>query len=125
MDDTDFFEKPEGLAGVRGGEAMPPFVSWGFRLNRTSREFRPGAKRITGVAEQDVVNGVPTLTIEPDLDLAAAKLGDAISRITGGNDLWEPALVRELVGLPPSEFTLVTGAEFIRVTTQNSRKFNS
>lgn len=121
----DFHEESVvGAAGDLTGDPMPPFVAWRFKLNRESREFRPGRKAIGGVTETSVTAGVAAATILPDLEDVADALAANINYTAAPGNVFTPYLVRELGMLPPLEFTPVTGAAYVEVSSQNTRKFN-
>lgn len=52
---TDFYESPfvQPLVGAKSGEAMPPFVAFGYRTNRVRTDVRRGTKRFVGLLESD------------------------------------------------------------------------
>lgn len=121
--------------GLCTGEHMPDFVGWAFRLVRPTNLIRSGRKCFGRISESDVVNGV----VKPD--------GAGIDSTTWVNDLataletpWQAVLapatnykiciphsvnvapegeekVYELEGLYEA-----SAVEYVRVSTQNSRK---
>jgi len=120
--DFGSFSYPGTTLGTRAGEAQPPFVCWAFRLNRTSRVTRNGQKRIGGVSEADVQNGVASSGVLTPLDNAAIVMGTIID---GGFNAWEPVIVRltETAPIEPAVVNSISEGVYVRVSTQNSRKF--
>jgi len=120
--DFGSFSYPGTTLGERAGEAQPPFVSWAFRLNRTSRVTRNGQKRIGGVSEADVQNGIASSGVLTPLDNAAIAMGTVVE---AGLDVYFPVIVR-LTTTPPIEPDIINNISegvYVRVSTQNSRKF--
>lgn len=129
----DFIETVVSLAGTAdsGGETMPPFVSWGYKLVRSTKLTRNGAKRFTGVSEQWLTNGVPNSSFSANLAAVAAWLDDPIQVAeTGSEDF---TLTPVIVGRYPqgdanvgeldlSRINDVAVAQFRGVTSQVSRK---
>lgn len=109
------------VQGTRVGETMPKFVAWGFEYRRVNRGERSGAKRIGLISETDVDNGEAKSTFVATLTATATALGDAIQ--VGIVDTWFPVILERPV--PPSTswgFHDLSGVQYRRVTTQNSRK---
>ncbi|AXH78685.1 MAG: hypothetical protein [Circular genetic element sp.] len=120
----DFFEiLHTGYQGSAGGAAAAPYDCWYFRYSRESREFRPGRKSIGGISQGQTEAGAAVPAAIPLLNDLANALEDNLTRVAGGTDEWAPYLVREIVGVPPIEFTPVTNVGFAGVSTQNTRKF--
>jgi len=120
--DFGSFSYPGTTLGTRAGESQPPFVTWAFRLNRTSRVTRNGQKRIGGVSEADVQNGVASSGVLTPLDNAAIAMGTIIE---AGLDSYSPVIVR-LTETPPIEPAIINNISegvYVRVSTQNSRTF--
>lgn len=110
------------VIGERGGDPMPQFVSWGFRYARLNAGDRSGAKRFSTISETDVVAGVATSAIQGGLDAVAAAL--AAPLVVGIIQTWFPEiLVRTPLGTYPWSSHPISGVQYKRVTTQNSRKF--
>lgn len=125
MNPVDFVDDAIiGAVGDRAGEVEPPFVTWRFKLLRASRVFRTGRKAIGGVASADIADGVAAPALLPLLDDAAAALAANMNTAVSPGNVYEPMLVREIVGLPPLEFTEITDAQYVEVSTQSTRKFN-
>lgn len=121
----DFYALSEltPVAGLRTGEVMSSFQSWGFRYNRATRLSRNGWKRLAGVSEGDSQNGVAIPGIISALGLAAAAMAQNISG-TLYNVSFEPVIYRAIetgTGQPPGAFP-INGVNYIRITTQNTRK---
>lgn len=116
------YSYPSTVVGTRAGEQAPPFQSWGFRLNRTSRITRNGQKRIGGLSESDTQDGVASSGVLTPLDNAAIAMGESI---TDSVDTFEPVIVRlsETAPIIPTVVNAISEGVYVRVTTQNSRKF--
>lgn len=111
------------LVGTNAGvQVMPPFVAYGFQLIREERTTRNGYKRVAGVPEDMVVDGVysgsPTLTDDVANGLAA-------DLVEGLATLCNPVIVRHPITVPlVSPVIAHIGAAFFRhIGTQNTRKF--
>jgi len=131
LDNPDEFGTPAtGYDGLLSGDAMPPFVTWSFRLNRTTRLVRNGQKRIGGLSEASVSAGLPVSGMATAIaayeTLVAAIL---IEPVTGAS--FEPRIVHRATdagpgGDPPATPRAdyaIASATFTTVSTQNSRKF--
>jgi len=56
---ADLGEEVVSLAGLKTGQSiLPIFNAYSFTLRPTSRAVRPGSKRIAGVYEDAVINGI-------------------------------------------------------------------
>jgi len=126
-DPTDFSLLPHVpvVTGNQVGEAMPPFAAWAFRLTRQQTNIHHGAKRIAGLSEASQDAGVALPGFRPNLDNFAAVLGTNYVGVAGG--VYEPRIMRKTkVLIPPSivytDFPMGAG-QYIRLTTQNTRKF--
>lgn len=128
--EDEFVTAPTGFDGEVAGDGMPPFVSWGFRFNRSSRLVRNGAKRIGGVPESLTNNGLPSVAAGILLNTLAALFGTILIEPTTGAS-FEPRIVHRATdagpgGDPPATPRAdyaVSSVVFTTVTTQNSRKF--
>lgn len=114
------------LAGGRTGEASPGFVGWAFRLNRAVRTVRNGRKTFTGVSEGDLQGvGTPTSAQATRLATLGTKLAANIP-ITPGPDVYSPGVLHKVINgvpqTPPGTILGISGADFIRVSSQNTRK---
>jgi hypothetical protein len=66
---------PGERAGQQGvGEAMPPFVTWTYKIVRPDTSFRHGYKRFAGVSETDVNGDAATGTALVKLNALATAL---------------------------------------------------
>ena len=104
------------------GDAMPPFVAWRFKLLREDRTFRPGRKAYGLVSEGSVQDGVAIAGILPTLNLVATGLESTLVTPVGASSLI-PVMAREIPGGGTSAWTGVTGALYVEVSSQNTRKF--
>lgn len=116
-----------GYNGSQAGEAMGPFVAYGFTLLRTDKSTRNGFKRYAGVVEQAQSNGAiqsswtgysALKTIESQLSAQLALVG-----ASGQLDI-DPVIYGDVTPTRPTPvWQYVSGAVLQpRITTQNSRK---
>lgn len=107
--------------GLRTGEAMPKFVVWGFRYNRSTLDGHSGAKRIGSISESDQNAGVATGSIVSALSTLADNLGASL--FAGIVETWFPVILSapEVVGDPWTSHG-ISSVSYRAVTTQNSRK---
>lgn len=119
-DPTDFFTDPISGAGVVTGSCEPPFVAWAFRLIRSTRLSRNGAKRIPGVPSVAIVDDAP----DPSRLAALSDFADAYAgNVVFSSNTFAPIIYRKPSSVHPSGLGfLASGAEFVRLSTQNSRK---
>lgn len=113
--------------GVIVGDALPPYVCFSFRLNRSTRAVRNGQKRFAGVAEDVQANGIVTngtqLTVLGELAVA---LGGMIDEDAGAN-VWYPRIYRAAglnsKGQPVARADFpVSSVSYTGLSTQNTRK---
>lgn len=121
--DTDYSYASTSGTGVVTGDYLPPFVAWGFKKTRNTKELRNGSFRVVGVAESAVTNGVANGTIDSDL----ADLADAMEQpvTLNSTDTFILVIARVTGNLETGYTVVSTGVETVsyqRVTTQNSRK---
>lgn len=121
--DYEEYTHPSPLNGNQSGETSPSFVAWGFRYNRASRDSRHGYKRIPGVGEGAIADGVPVAGIATPIANLAASLQIAIGDSTGG-PTYLPRIVRRTGVAPLETYTAfpVQSVGFVRVTSQVSRR---
>lgn len=127
----DIWEEPLDLAGLADvPDPMPSFVTYAYRLIRSTALTRHGAKRIAGVGEGWVNGNVPTPTALPGLQSRASVFVDPVSREGTVSDF---VLTPVIVGRVPTgelgagEYDLsrinpVADAQFIRISTQTTRR---
>lgn len=122
-DSEDFYAEALGATynGDVGGEVMPKFVAWSYRLNRASRSVRNGHKRYAGVAEAWVADGEPApSTGNGERAALAATLEAELAPNEGRYELripkgpFSPSTI-------PTPYPIAS-VSFVGVTTQNSRK---
>lgn len=112
--------------GTRTGGESNTFLAWGFRLNRAVRGVHHGAKRIGGVADDDVVNGTAAAGLVATLASVATALGATLGNPAVAEFI--PRIGRTIKTGPVEnpvyeyQFFPITNVSYIRVTTQNSRK---
>ena len=123
----DFFAFPPlaGNVGQITGQGMPPFVAWAFRLLRTRTDVHHGAKRIVGVPEGLVADGVADAGAAAVLANYASIYGADL--VTGAGNQYEPVIMRRvldaaghLIGYDDFPAGL---AQYVRISSQNTRKF--
>jgi hypothetical protein len=123
LDDlTDFFTLNVNKFGSTGAtESLPSFVAYAFRLNRTTRETRNGAKRIAGVPE-GAVNGNTVVApfVAPAVTLANAMGAELTAAVTLNR--YKPVIHRRGSATLPDATNDVASCTFLGVSTQNSRK---
>jgi len=123
------------VAGNRSGEALPPYAAWAFRLNRQTNESRHGQKRFVGVSEGDQVDGVAEAALTTDLTAVATALESTLGGPPPGAATFQPVIFRQgkpSVTIPEkivpaviqSDFPIST-AQYVSVSTQNTRKTNA
>jgi len=117
--DFGIFTGISGITGTQLGSPMPSFVSWTFKLNRSTRNIRNGRKALAGVDESLTGGNAPTTAFQIILDAGAPIFGAPITNLTG--DQYIPMLVREVLGVV-SYKEAVSSAQFSRLSTQSSRK---
>jgi hypothetical protein len=111
-----------GNTGLRTGSGMPSFIAWGFQYNRATAGKRNGAKRFGACSETDVDGDGPTSGMRVVLDAFAVKLGDPLQ--IGIIETWFPEILeRKPAGVFPWTSHAISGVQFKRVTSQNSRKY--
>jgi hypothetical protein len=120
---TDFFETPDSHLGSIGGDCLPPYAAWGFRIIRGGVGERNGYQRFAGVAESTQVNGEPTSAGLSKANAVAAALNAAI---TDGTTDYGLLIRREQIHgshLSEPQYYSISSVSFSAITTQNSRKF--
>lgn len=128
---VDIHEQVDARTGENGGDGLASFYALGFRLVRTDATTRHGSKRIGGIPEAFVVGNAlqstgPTLAN----NIAAAMAADIVRSGTVDHDLVaEPVIVGRFPEGHAQEGQLnlavinpVQAAQFIRVTTQTTRR---
>jgi len=125
MNAAEFLDETlTGQTGTVTGECMPSFTAWSLLMRRTTKLTRNGSKRIAGVLEAWVQNGV---FVGLDANMEAAQ--DALAAVIEGT--FPPAayeLTPVIVGRTPSGLldltrqNIVRAGEFRGPSTQNSRK---
>ena len=123
----DFFATPliAGNVGTSGGQAMPPFVAWAFRLLRTRTDVHHGAKRIAGITENQQVDGVVEPAFQTTVDDFASFYGSILPNVNG--NLYAPVIMRRVLDenkhlIGYDDFPAGLG-QYVRISTQNTRKF--
>jgi len=126
----DFLLSPNSFAGTVSGDGMPPYVTFAFRLNRASRAVRNGQKRIGGISESSVGDGLVNPGLATNIAAIEVALGAIITDTISGAS-FQPRIVHLATeagpgGDPPAtpraDYT-ISSVEFTSVSTQNTRKF--
>lgn len=129
---VDIFEEADQVAGdtVVTGDPLASFYALGYRLVRSTAATRHGAKRIAGIPE-GAVTGNSITAISTQNTAIEAALGGVVEVDAGGDFdfVLQPVIVGRYPQGDPNAGQLdltnvndVASAQFIRVTTQNSRK---
>lgn len=119
-DATDFWIAEIGLNGNFTGENMPTHDAWSFEFITRRTDAKSGGKRIAGVIEGMLNNGVPTFTFA--LTLGAYML--ACERdLTSAGGVWRPCVKGKRRGTLGLFANFISGVSLTGCTTQNSRKF--
>lgn len=120
---TGYWDKPlvPTLGGLRAGENSVKFAAWGFRYNRVTAGKRHGAKRFGNVSESDITNGAATGAVTTVLNATAVTLGSSIN--VGVIQTWFPEILeRKPTGVYPWTSHPILNVQYVRITSQNSRK---
>lgn len=108
-DVVDFYERPfvSNLFGVRAGEPMAPFMSYGFRTNRVRQDIGRGTKRFAGTVETQVGAGGNIETgMVSQLQELADVMSDVLTYDDEGNTLtFSPCIVKKEKYHPPTSPT--------------------
>lgn len=122
-DNEDFYTlvPSSGNVGLVTGEGLPRYNAWGFRKNRANSSFRNGAFRVPGLSEQSQANGVANSGTLEDLGTLADAMGNVL--VGAASDRWilrtpSGTFVGGAIPVP----TPISSVQYIRMTTQNSRK---
>lgn len=128
--DGEDFVIPEGDGyGLIGGEVLPPFVTYTFKLSRPSTAFRHGWKRFAGVPESTTNTGRYVGDTD-DTDAVADILTSTLVPHDAGNSLTSLARMYPIVYkhtdggelVEPVEYAGIVSAAFNGIGSQNSRK---
>jgi hypothetical protein len=128
-DPTDFAElavTSPGAIGERPGNYLSSFNAWGYTMGSTDRFIRTGGKRFGGVSEEDVDQGIldPNSPVYQTVIDFAGFLDTPMTDAFDPNGLWQPVLYSPgntaTGGLP--WWAAVEPAQYVRLTTQNTRK---
>ncbi len=131
---------PNTQVGVRTGEALPLFASWGFEVLRQRRDIRNGYKRFGPIAEIDQTGGNPTTNALNGLNNLKTAMNTALDLNFSGNTSTATMVVVKRVRYNPDPlrpdrwayripgpgdplvYYEATDWVFERITTQNTRK---
>ena len=118
---ADFNLNPTEVNGDVAGAVVADFVAAAFRYNRVTKDTRNGAKRFSGMVEENILGGGFTTAYQAELDLLAAALG---ANISGGGSAFTPIILRKPeISAGTFVYNNVAGVSNLnRLTTQNSRK---
>lgn len=119
-------------AGLASGDALPPYVAYGFRYQGAGGAERNGYKRFAGVNEGNNQHGAYAGDAALVNDLATKLAADiqisGFDSIVGQYDI-QPVIIKKMAGgLDPSDILVIAkwrpvGVTFYGLTTQNTRKF--
>lgn len=118
--EAEYHEIPVSGSGALAGIPLIPRWTAYFRLNRDSALIRPGRKSFSGLSEQLVDGAVWSTTYSAE---RVALEGALTQNLGVGEDEILPIILRIEPAVLPSQYTWanVTGAQFMRWGTQNSR----
>ena len=137
FDDTELYDVIDSDAGAVAGDVQPFFVAWGFGAPRANRQIRKSTRRIGGVMEGMVTNGVATAPAITLLNAMAAAFNAVLSNgVTAGSNSFQPVAVKRIKvthpigepyyrlpeGINEATWRVITNWSYEKVTTQNSRK---
>jgi hypothetical protein len=119
---TDFEHQGIGVDGLVLEPAEPRFIAYAFRFNRQLVGERNGYKRVAGIPDSYVDNGVLDGTGIAVSNALAAKFDDAL--VTAGHTYVPLIQRRQHLGAPvvPPEYYTFAVCSALGVTTQNTRK---
>jgi len=127
----DIWEEPVNVAGYDDtNDPLASFYSFGFRLVRSTALTRHGSKRIGGVTEGMVDgNTLASLYVTVVNDLGAQLAEPLVAEGTTADFVVNPVIVGRFPStsstpgaLDLSKINPVASAQFIRVTTQTTRR---
>lgn len=123
---TDIIDATQtgATAGTQGGDSLPPFLSFGFKLSPLSGNFRQGGKRYAGLTEDNQGDNTLVTGFKTQLALFALQVVANIV-IPSISATLTPVIVR--VTDSPSAgwlFTQIISAIGSTMSTQNTRKAN-
>lgn len=133
---SDFFTQPYiATTGDTDADTLPPSNCWSFRLNRSTSESRNGQKRICGVPETLQDDGVATGAATSALNVVGALFDDIIGGPPPTDATYQPIIFRPgrpgftipekvVAAVIQNDFP-VESSQYVRIGTQNSRKFDS
>lgn len=119
-DATDFWQTNVGVNGNVSGENMPTHDAWSFEWVTNRTDCKSGGKRIAGVIESVLNNGIPSATF---LIKLAQFMGACESNLVSANGTWRPCVVGKRRGTLGLFNNFISGIRLVGCTTQNSRKF--
>jgi len=126
---TDFDVRPLAVVGDRPSDSLPTFNSWYIRYFRPIRIIHDGRKSFAGIAENDVLDGVITSTLAVTMDLMTDVLQGSLD--PGNGVLYNPCIAQTVEYTNPDtdktyripfELWVCNRVEYVKVSTQNSRK---
>lgn len=134
---AELYDVLDSDAGAIAGDVQPFFVAWGFGAPRSDREIRKSTRRIGGVMEVHVTNGVATAPAIALLNTMATAFNAVLNNgVVGGSNNFVPVAVKRIkvtpsIGKPyyrlptslaEATYRTITNWAYERVTTQSSRK---
>jgi hypothetical protein len=120
---TDFTLLPltTGNAGLQSGDPLPPFVTWAFQYIRTRTDVHHGWKRLAGGTEAEQAGGTAASGTLTYLDAIATAMEATLASV------FEPRIMRKKFDTLTSSWVYtdfpISGVNYVRISTQNTRKF--
>jgi len=125
-----------GEPGLQTGEGLPPHDAWAFRYNRTNTTTRHGQKRFAGVPEAQALNGVAASGALTALNELADTLERDITSADGfsAGEILRPVIYSQFLNgelrgsvvdgvfVPAPISNPVSSVQYVRISTQNTRK---
>lgn len=111
--------------GTITGDCLPPYAAWAYQISRSSTQMRNGYKRLPGVSESwqsngEAVEGTPADTLQ---DVGATM--HTHLELAGGTVAVMTVPRRQFHGVVVDPVQYWEGADcnYVRISTQNTRKF--
>lgn len=115
------------FSGGVTGDVLPPFASWAFIKRRATATTRNGQLRLPGVPESLQVNGLATAPAVEDLEAFADIFQLGFSAAATLPQPFTATFVLRIVRKDATGALVlsnsISGVEYTRISTQNTRKF--